>query len=158
MNMQKTPPRSTEFGILLNRAFGAFKSELHAALAEQGFEDLGPSFGYVFRLLDGAEPSLRELSEQLGMTPQGALKIVSDMVAKGYVERTVDDTDARVTRLVLTKRGRQALAAAKRFHTRFEARLRRRLGSARVSAARAVLESIVAEVQDDGVADAARPF
>ena len=40
-----------DFGVLLNLAFGSFKAGLHAELARAGFDDVGPSFGYVFRLL-----------------------------------------------------------------------------------------------------------
>ena len=73
--------------MLLNLAFGAFKTDLHAALAQAGFDDVGASFGYVFRLLAPASMHLRDWRPALGMSAPGALKIVNDMVAKGYVAR-----------------------------------------------------------------------
>jgi DNA-binding MarR family transcriptional regulator len=143
-----------DFGVLLNLAFGALKARLHDHMRAAGFDDLGPSFGYVFRLLDRDSPSLAELAATLGMTPQGALKIVSDMTAKGYVNRADDASDARVRRLVLAPRGKRALAEARKFHSRFERELGTQLGERRVASARAVLEAMAAE----GEEQEARPF
>lgn len=156
--MANTTSARADFGVLLNLAFGVFKAELHADLALKGFDDLGPSFGYVFRMLDGESLSLGEVAARIGISPQGTLKIVNDMVAKRYIQRVGDATDGRVTRLVLSARGQQALAAAKRFHTRFEDGLRRRLGARSVLASRELLEAIV-ENQTGGTMDVGlRPF
>jgi DNA-binding MarR family transcriptional regulator len=151
--MSSTTDR-VDFGVLLNLAFGALKGRLHDQMREAGFDDLGPSFGYVFRLLDRDSPSLAELAAKLGMTPQGALKIVSDMTAKGYVDRADDASDARVRRLVLAPRGKRALAEARKFHAAFERELGRQLGERRVASARAVLEAMAAGAAEQ----AARPF
>ena len=132
---------SRDFGILLHLAYEGFRKELHAHLARRGFDDLGNSFGVVFRLLDAGEMSLRELAGRLGITPQGALKVVNDMVAKGYVQRSDDPGDARVKPLGLTRRGRAALAEARKFHARFERDLGRRIGPRRVAALRDALEA-----------------
>ncbi len=134
-----------DFGILLNLAFGAFKDALHASLAEQGFDDLGASFGYVLRTLEPhAEGlSLKDLAAALGVTPQGTLKIVDDMVAKGYAARSTDPADTRVKRVRVAARGADLLRRAREFHRQFEQQLGRRLGSARVETTRKVLESLV---------------
>lgn len=147
-----------ELGILLNLAFGAVKQRLHSHLAAAGFNDLGPSFGYVFRVLDDASPSLAEVASRLGITAQGALKIVGEMVAKGYVERVDDEQDGRIRRLRLTSRGNKALQEARKFYATYERALRRRLGGSRVAVARGVLEAIVAEGEAVGLERQARPF
>lgn len=152
----RSPRHDTDFGILLVLALGAFKAGLHAHMADAGFADIGPSFGYVFRILDGPSPSLAELAKRLGMTPQGALKIVSDMTSKGYVRRVDDPSDARVSRLVLAARGKQALAAARTYHAEYERDLRKQLGVQAVTAARAVLDAMAAEA--DSVEADVRPF
>jgi DNA-binding MarR family transcriptional regulator len=137
------PPIRQDFGVLLNLAFGAFKTDLHAALARAGFDDIGPSFGYVFRLLAPGPLNLREVAQALGMTAPGALKIVNDMAAKGYVERLEHAADARQKPLALTPRARQAMAAAHAFHVAYEAALARRLGAGATQGARRLLEAIV---------------
>jgi DNA-binding MarR family transcriptional regulator len=134
---------SQDFGVLLNTAFGAFKDGLHEALAEAGFDDVGGSYGYVFRLLAKEPTSLAEVAQHLGITPQGALKIIDDMVRKGYVVRQPCAEDGRVKLLALTERGTLAIACASRFHKRFEKALAGRIGAANANAARAALEDIV---------------
>jgi DNA-binding MarR family transcriptional regulator len=133
---------TTDFGVLLNLAFGAFKGTLHDYLANQGFDDLGPSFGYVFRLLQSGPQNLRQLADALDITPQGALKIVNDMVDKGYVIRRDDLQDARSKQLCLTARATRAIASARRFHAKFERDLASRIGEKQASAARLALEDI----------------
>lgn len=133
---------STDFGVLLNLAFGAFKGTLHDYLAKQGFDDLGPSFGYVFRLLDAERQNLRQLADALDITPQGALKIVNDMVDKGYVTRHEDAQDARSKQLLLTARATKAMTAARRFHAKFERDLASRIGENQAVAARLAMEDI----------------
>lgn len=139
---------SEDFGVLLNVAFGAFKSGLHTELAESGFDDIGSSFGYVFRRLAQGQASLAELAAVLGITPQGTLKIVDDMVAKGYVVREPHPQDGRIKLLALTERGHAAVACAARYHKRFEKALAQRVGAATAQAARVALEDIVRHYGD----------
>jgi DNA-binding MarR family transcriptional regulator len=131
-----------DFGVLLNLAFNTFKEALDADLAAAGFDDIGSSFGYVFRLLDRGPCNLSELATQLGMSAPGALKVVEDMVRKGYVSRTLDRGDRRVRRLALTDRARAALLRARQFHRRYESELAQRLGVRKVEATRHVLASM----------------
>lgn len=142
----KTAPAAGrhDFGVLLNLAFGAFKADLHTALAQAGFDDVGASFGYVFRLLAPASMNLRDLARALGISAPGALKIVNDMVAKGYVERTEHAGDARQKLLALTPRAHRAMTVAHAFHVGFEADLTRRVGAHAAEGARMLLEAIVA--------------
>lgn len=132
-----------DFGVLLNVAFVAFKDALDADLAAAGFDDIGSSFGYVFRLLAGAPCNLSELALQLGMSSPGALKVVDDMVSKGYVSRSAVEGDKRSKRLVLTARGLAALNQARSFHQHYEKALAQRLGTNQVAATRMVLEAVV---------------
>ena len=143
MSIDDAADESIDFGVLLNLAFGVFKAQLHEELERVGFDDIGPAFGYVFRLLSTRPVILRELAQALGMSAPGALKIVNEMIEKGYVERSGHATDARQKLLSLTARGRKAMKAAHRFHQRFEATLAARFGDAEAAAARRVLEGIV---------------
>jgi DNA-binding MarR family transcriptional regulator len=121
-------------------------------LARQGFDDLGRSYGYVFRVLGDGDRSLSELAGLLGMTLPGAGKIVDEMEARGYVERHPDRLDRRVKRLALSRRGRAALKAARAFHRDYERRL------AKAPAIRAALESIVGEPADGPTPPYLRPL
>lgn len=135
---------TVDLGVLLNIAFAAFKDALDADLAAAGFDDIGTSFGYVFRQLAEAPCNLSELSQHLGMTAPGALKVVDDMVAKGYVSRSLDAGDRRVKRLELTDRGLAALRRARTFHQQYEQELVARFGPRPVADLRKLLEAMAA--------------
>ncbi len=91
-----------DFGILLGLAFRVFVDEMHADLAARGFDDLGRSYGYVFRVLGDGDRSLSELAALLGMTLPGAGKIVDEMERRRYVERRPDRVDRRVKHIALS--------------------------------------------------------
>jgi DNA-binding MarR family transcriptional regulator len=133
-----------DFGILLGLAYQAFVDALHTHLRQQGFDDLGPSFGYVFRVLAVQPLTATQLASRLRLTPQGAAKIVDDMVQRGYVLRQADPDDGRARRLVLAPRGEQALAEARAFHAAFEQRLSDLHGVEEVMGVRTMLEALVA--------------
>lgn len=152
-----SPQSVVDLGVLLNLAYGAFVARLQTAMAKAGFQDLGPSFGYVFRVLDEGPTSLVSLATRLQMTSQGALKIVADMEAKGYVERRDHPDDARVRMVALTSRGRKALQTARRFHTAFEAQLATQVGASHAAILRTTLERIVSDATEDGIELTARP-
>lgn len=143
-------PKPLDLGIVLTLALGAFKDRLHAHLAEAGYSDLGPAYGFVFRSLGERPLSLAGLAGQLGITPQGALKIVAEMIERDYVERGDDATDKRVRRLSLTSRGRAALREARQFHARAERELVDQLGARALKSTRTVLAALAASTAATG--------
>jgi len=140
-----------DFGIVLGLAWQSFTDALRADLSARGFDDLGSAYGYVFRALAAEALHQNELARRLGMTAQGASKIVGEMVARGYVERAPDPDDGRAHRLRLGERGRAALAAARRFHAGYERRLRAELGERRVDELRRALEVMAGEAGSGAV-------
>ncbi len=132
-------PADPDFGIILGAAYAAFTEWLRAEMRTSGFDDLGPSYGYVFRALGEGTLTLTELAAGLGMTTQGAAKIVTAMAEGGYVRSTPDPTDGRAKRLALDDRGRRALRRARALHASYERRLVRRLGEQRVADVREAL-------------------
>lgn len=134
----------TDLGILLGLAYQSFTDELRSSLASDGFDDLGSAYGYVFRALAAESLQLTELAKRLGITAQGASKIISEMESRGYVERRPDEVDGRVKEILLAARGRKALAAARKFHVAYERRLTAKLGEDSVSAAREMFDAMIA--------------
>jgi DNA-binding MarR family transcriptional regulator len=149
---------AVDLGVLLALAYGDFVSQLRAALAEQGFGDHGPSFGYVARILDKREATVSEIAELLGLSNQGAVKILDELEAGDYVRRVADAADGRVRRVQLTARGRRTLAAARAFHRDFEASLAERVGPRRAAAFRAVLSELADDGEASPAARVARPM
>lgn len=133
-----------DFGVLLGLAYQVFVDELQIDLRVRGFDDIGTAYGYVFRALDAEELHLRQLAERLGMSDQGAAKIVNEMEQRGYLERHPDPVDGRIKKLRLSSRGAKALAAARRFHAAYVRRLGKSLSEDDLAATRRVLEAVVA--------------
>jgi DNA-binding MarR family transcriptional regulator len=140
--------KDLDFGILLGLGYQTFVDELNSWMADQGFADLGRNYGYVFRALHEEPLQLNQLAERLGMTNQGALKIVNEMESRDYVDRHDDPQDGRAKLLKLAARGKAAVKAARRFHSSFELALRKRLGAAKVDALRAALEAMITDGAD----------
>jgi DNA-binding MarR family transcriptional regulator len=148
----------TDFGILLALTYASFVEELRIEHAQQGFDDLGGSYGYVFRALEHEELSAAQLADRLGVRDQALTRVIDGMERKGYVERVRDEHDRRVKRLRLGERGRAALAVAHEFHARYERDLGTRIGRDRVVALRATLEGLLADRDEDALARLLRPM
>lgn len=145
--MGRVESPTLDFGILLMLASQEFVRDLRETLVKQGFDDTGRSDGYVFRALGARPMTTSELAERLEISKQGAAQIVDDMERRGYVERHPDPSDGRARLLHLSERGRSALAAARRFHQRFERRLVAEHGAEAVATLRTLLTAIAGEEQ-----------
>jgi DNA-binding MarR family transcriptional regulator len=137
-----------DLGILMGLAFQAFVDELRADLSARGFDDMSRSDGYLFRLLDGKQLTIGQIAAHLAITKQGAAQIVDDMAARGYLARRRDPTDARARLVRLAPRGERALAAARRFHARYERRLRDRCGAPAMTKLRELLGTMAGHATD----------
>ncbi|WP_228538814.1 MarR family winged helix-turn-helix transcriptional regulator [Nocardia sp. XZ_19_385] len=131
-----------DLGILLGLGYQHFVHEMREALAEKGFGDAGPSYGYVFRSLDLRAMNISELADRLTITKQGAAQLVDEMEKRGYVERRPDPGDRRAKLLYLSDKGNNALAAARRFHRDLERKLVKAHGAEAVRTLRTLLEAI----------------
>lgn len=131
-----------DFGVLLGLGYQGLIRELNERMTAAGFE-IKAAYGYVFRSLLKEDLTITKFGARLGITTQGAAKLVDEMERLGYVEKHPDPTDARVKVLRLAERGRRAVAEARRIHLDFERRLAERYGAEDVAAMRRVLEAMV---------------
>jgi DNA-binding MarR family transcriptional regulator len=131
-----------DLGILLLLACEEFVTDLRTTLARD-FPDQGTSDGFVLRSLGARPMTVSELAARLNMSKQGAGQIVDDMERRGYVERRADPRDGRARLLHLSSHGEDALAAARRFHQRYERRLVREHGPDAVETMRTVLGAMI---------------
>jgi DNA-binding MarR family transcriptional regulator len=137
-----TSSAQPDLGILLALAYQEFVRELRAAMAGEGFDDLGRSDGFVFRALSVQPLTASDLAARLMITKQGTAQIIDDMESRGYVSRRPDPADARARLVELTERGEAALACARRFHRRREDQLAGAHGRAALAEARSVLTAL----------------
>jgi DNA-binding MarR family transcriptional regulator len=124
-------------------AYRALVDRLHARLAERGWPDVRPNFGFVLLAVrDGGLRSV-EIAVLLGVTKQAASKLVDTMQAAGYVTREADPRDERAKRVVLTARGHALLAAVEEIYAELESAWADVLGADRVEALRADLTTVL---------------
>ena len=146
-----------DFGIVLGLAYQGFVAHLHAHLARRGFDDIGPTVGYVLRAIAEEPINQRQLSKRLGITDQGTMKIIDDLERQGFVVRVADERDGRARLLELGPRGKRLLRAARAFHAAFERKLAAELGAS-VATTRRVLEHIISGAPGDAAKGRLRPM
>jgi DNA-binding MarR family transcriptional regulator len=113
------------------------------ALRERGHPELRYSHGFLFQqLVEDARP-VGEIAANLGVTSQAVSKAVRELEALGYVERVTDAADARVRRVALTARGRDAVEAAREIRASLNAQFSDALGEDRVAAAARTLADAI---------------
>jgi DNA-binding MarR family transcriptional regulator len=110
-------------------AFRALLDRVHERLAEHGYEDVGPTFGYVLLAARDRPLTGADVAELMSMTKQAASKLVDSMEATGYLERRAHPGDARAKLLRITRRGKALLATVERIYAELEAEWARELGA-----------------------------
>ena len=128
---------------LFAMAYRLLVDGLHERLAQRGWTDVRPAFGFVLLALRAGPASLRDLPEALGTSKQAASKLVDAMVAAGYVERATDPGDARAKRVQLSARGRRLLVAVEEIYAELEEGWAGILDVDRVAALRADLTLVL---------------
>lgn len=133
---------------LLAMALRSLLDELHARLAERGFE-VRPVFAFVLlearrRALTGAD-----VAQLLGVSKQASSKLVDAMEAERYVTRKPHPEDARGKLICIAPKGQRLLEAAEEIYQELEADWAKTLGKSRLSALRADLHSVLREAHGD---------
>ena len=144
-------------GVLLRGAWHDFLDELFTRLAAGGFDDLRPAYSPVFQHLDQGGTRIGVLAERARMTNQSMGYLVDALERRGYVQRRPDPGDRRAALVVITDRGREEIAAARRLIAEIEREWEDRIGSQRMGALREALEALSRSVDGDEGASIGRP-
>src|SRR5687768_2628854 len=113
---------------LLLNGFRWFDAGLLNRLAAAGWPGLRGSHSQVFAHLDQDGTRIAELARRLGVTRQTAHQSVRELRGMGLVELVPDPSNASARLVVLTKRGRENVNAARLAFVELEAELKKRLG------------------------------
>jgi DNA-binding MarR family transcriptional regulator len=117
-----------------------------------GFPDVRFSHGFVFQHLVPGPLPVGELARRMGVSQQAASKAAAELERLGYLERVLDPADARVRRLALSARGRDAIAAGRTARAEVAAELEKALGARRTATLRrALLDALEAAGGIDAV-------
>jgi DNA-binding MarR family transcriptional regulator len=143
-------------GVLLRGAWHGFLDELFARLAAEGFDDLRPAYSPVFQHLERGGTRIGVLAERAQMTNQSMGYLVDALERRGYVERRSDPADRRAALVVITERGRDEIAAARRLIAEIEHEWEKRIGSEHMAKLREALEALSRSANGDEGAPSGR--
>jgi DNA-binding MarR family transcriptional regulator len=121
------PPK--RLGPALRRAWVGYQRQLDEKMAAAGFADRGFPDGRVLRMCTApGETTVSQIGRELGITRQGASKIVAGLQERRYVTLSPSATDGREKVVHLTPRAVDYLASQRKAAQAIERRLRTELG------------------------------
>ena len=92
-------------GLLLRLLYQHYSEDIHAALRDAGFGDLGPAHANVFPFVGPEGITVSELARLAGVRKQTMAQAVEQLEQMGYVERRPNPRDRRSRLVFLTERG-----------------------------------------------------
>lgn len=95
---------------MLGQAYSLLGFQIVEGVVGAGYPQK-PKHSAVFAQISPEGSRLTELARRANMTPQSMGELVDELVDMGYVVRRPDPGDGRAKLIVLTKRGRDAVAA-----------------------------------------------
>ncbi len=117
-------------GAALRQAWVGYRRRLDAELADAGFEDQRLSDGRVLRFCAAApHVTTAQIGRELGITRQGASKVVASLRSRGYVTLEPSPTSGREKIVRPTPRALDLLETQRKAVRRIERQLRREIGT-----------------------------
>jgi DNA-binding MarR family transcriptional regulator len=151
---------STPDGVPLARLFAmAFRSlvdDLHAQLADRGWRDIRPPYGFVLLAVRDEPTTATDISRLLGLTKQAASKVLDAMEAADLVRRRSHAEDGRAKLVAITPEGRRLLRDVESIYAGLEAGWAAVVGAERVDALRRDVAAVL-RAQNDGELPPIRP-
>ena len=138
-----TLERTVGLGPGLRRAWLGYRLRLDAAMADAGFGDQRLPDGRVLRFCsDPAGSTISAIGRELGISRQGAGKVVAHLRERGYVTVVDSPTSDREKSVKVTVRGTECLRAQQRVIRAIDDQLRAELGAAGFSGLQALLNAL----------------
>jgi len=103
--MERSFPTRPLVGLLLRLLYQRYSEDIHAALRDAGFGDLGPAHANVFPFVGPEGITVSELARLAGVRKQTMAQAVEQLERMGYVERRPNPRDRRSRLVLLTERG-----------------------------------------------------
>jgi len=133
-------------GPQLRRAWVGYQRRLDRALAAEGFDDRAFPDGRVLRMCrDVPGTTISAIGRELGITRQGAAKIVSGLRERGYVTVEPSATSGREKVVDVTARALEYLAAHRRAARGIESDLRNEVGADAFEAVQRLVTALAGE-------------
>ncbi|MGN6691628.1 MAG: MarR family winged helix-turn-helix transcriptional regulator [Sphingopyxis sp.] len=118
------------------------RERVYAGAARRGFDDLRPAHSGVLRHIDAAGSRVVDLADRAGMTKQSMAYLTEGLAALDYIEIVPDPDDGRAKRVLLTRRGRDAVATLTTLSLEAEAAIAEKIGRKRIEELRDDLREV----------------
>lgn len=141
--MDQQPPGDVALPALLRAARRTYGLAVGDALAKVGFDDMPRNGSYVIGAIARTGAPLGQIIRQLGVSKQAAGQLVDTLVARGYLDRSVDPEDRRRLMISLTERGAAAAAVLSSVVERVDIELEEGVGPEYVAHTRVTLASLI---------------
>lgn len=127
---------------MLGQAYSLLGFQIVEGVVGAGFPHK-PKHSAVFAQISLDGSRLTELARKANMTPQSMGELVDELVQLGYVVRRRDPADGRAKLIVLTDRGRDAVAAGRETVEGIEEQVTQILGERGHGELRALLSKLL---------------
>jgi DNA-binding MarR family transcriptional regulator len=135
-------PSQSNLGPALRRAWIGYQRGLDDAMARAGFSERQFPDGRVLRMCRAKPTSISEIGRELGISRQGAHKIVMSLQARHYIRLRVSPANRSEKIVELTPRAQEYLAAHRKAARAVERRLRNEIGEDAYATLVSVLDAI----------------
>jgi DNA-binding MarR family transcriptional regulator len=135
--------RGSNLRQLLLRASRVINQDVTIALRDAGFEDLKNSQVFCLAHIDLNGTSIVDLAERSNVSKQAASKLVSELVALGYLSSSQVPSDGRAILVQFTPRGRSLMQHSFALFADLERDDSRRLGAQTYSVLKRALQELV---------------
>jgi DNA-binding MarR family transcriptional regulator len=134
--------RGSNLRQLLLRASRAINQDVTIALRAAGFKDLKNSQVFCLAHIDLAGTSIVDLAERSNISKQAASKLVSELVALGYLSISQAPSDGRAILVQFTPRGRSLMQRSFELFAGIERDYSRRLGAQTYAVLKGALQTL----------------
>lgn len=136
------PPEGERIAQLCHAIYENMRERVYAGAARRGFEDLRPAHSGVLRHIDVTGSRVVDLADRAGMTKQSMAYLTEGLAGLDYVEIIPDPDDGRAKRVLLTRRGRDAVATLTKLSLEAEAAIAEKIGRKRIEELRDGLREV----------------
>lgn len=134
--------RGARLASQLLKAFTAMSAEVTDDLADRGHPGATPALHFAMEAIEHGASDASALGRALGISRQAAAKTIRSLEDLGYVDRGIDEGDARRRPLRVTDRGRDWTALGAAAFERILERLEASEGAEHVTVLEQLLERI----------------
>ena len=119
--------------------------DLHERLAERGWDDVRPAFGFVLLATRHQAITGAELAVLMGTSKQATSKLITSMTAAGYIEPTNTTSDGRARPVRITHKGASLLDVVEEVYAEIESEWAAVIGVAEVDVLRHDLTTVLTQ-------------